>query len=195
MQVNNWCQNKPNAFKSIQQNSAPRNAKVTTFSHQKLLDMWSRRKVGPMTRTKSVNRKRSKEEMMELTEEDVSKSAVNYLNVLKDLKDDMNVWGNGRLEIKIPPGMCDRLGATWEQRTWGCIKRASPKYSTERREENSEQSLRALWEDTSGLACVWCEPGEGCVCVKNTCINHGSKFSIFDENQNRPKEVHKYRPG
>lgn len=44
-----------------------------------------------MTRTKSVNRKRSKEEMMELTEEDVSKSAVNYLNVLKDLKDDMNV--------------------------------------------------------------------------------------------------------
>lgn len=44
-----------------------------------------------MIRTKSVNRKRSKEEMMELTEEDVSKTAVNYLSVLKDLKDDMNI--------------------------------------------------------------------------------------------------------
>lgn len=40
-------------------------------------------------------------EMMELTEKDISKTVTNNLNVLKEWKDNMNIWGNGRLELKI----------------------------------------------------------------------------------------------
>lgn len=54
-------------------------------------------------------------EMMELTEKDISKTVTNNLNVLKEWKDNMNIWGNGRLELKISLDMFNRLDTTGEK--------------------------------------------------------------------------------
>lgn len=53
--------------------------------------------------------------MMELTEKDISKTVTNNLNVLKEWKDNMNIWGNGRLELKISLDMFNRLDTTGEK--------------------------------------------------------------------------------
>lgn len=54
-------------------------------------------------------------EMMELTEKDISKTVTNNLNVLKEWKDNMNIWGNGKLELKISLDMFNRLDTTGEK--------------------------------------------------------------------------------
>lgn len=56
-----------------------------------------------------------KREMMELTEKDISKTVTNNLNVLKEWKDNMNIWGNVRLEVKISLDMFNRLDTTGEK--------------------------------------------------------------------------------
>lgn len=53
--------------------------------------------------------------MMELTGKDISKTVTNNLNVLKEWKDNMNIWGNGRLELKISLDMFNRLDTTGEK--------------------------------------------------------------------------------
>lgn len=53
--------------------------------------------------------------MMELTEKDISKTVTNNLNVFKEWKDNMNIWGNGRLELKISLDMFNRLDTTGEK--------------------------------------------------------------------------------
>lgn len=52
---------------------------------------------------------------MELTEKDISKTVTNNLNVLKEWKDNMNIWGNGKLELKISLDMFNRLDTTGEK--------------------------------------------------------------------------------
>lgn len=58
--------------------------------------MQRNRKTGPITLIKSINIKRAKNEMKEFTKKDISTTVTNNPNVLKNLKDNLNMrkWKN-----------------------------------------------------------------------------------------------------